>query len=207
MRKLAALTAVTASLVGVQTFGIPIIQEGFETPGGLTGPGFYHWVGATDISGWTLFDDNDGERSYLVHEQRYQNIGLEFFDSQALILNEGSGIQTTVPLIAGEAYSFSVWGHGDWYLPLQITIGSLVTGIKFEHYSKGGLQERTFTFVAQETDEDAIFRIFNPDFGVNKDYRQRAIDNVSFSKVPDGGTSAGLLGLGLLSLALFRRRS
>jgi hypothetical protein len=198
--------AMAAVISVTQVLSIPIVQEGFESPGTLSGPGYFQFVSGNDISGWTILDDNEGERPYIMDEARYASLGIDFFGKQALQLNEGSGIQTTVPLVAGETYTFSIWGYGDWYMPLQVSIGSLVQGINFQHYSLGGLQERTFTFVAEETDANAIFRILNPDFGVKKDFRQRTIDNVSFSRVPDGGTTAALLGLGIISLGLLRKR-
>jgi hypothetical protein len=200
-------TALVAALFSaIPIFGVPVLQEGFEAP--ITS-GYSRLVSGSDIPGWTVLHDNDGERAFLLNEKKFESLGVDvqFFGNQALVLNEGTGIETSVPLIAGETYAFSVFGYGNLSIPLQVTIGSLVTQINFLGFSQGGLQERTFTFVATESTDTALLQIFNPDFGLNKDYRQRTIDNVSLVRVPDGGATAALLGLGILSVTLFRRRA
>lgn len=186
---------------------VTILDEGFESPGGALGPSYAQFVEGSVIPGWTVQNNSFGEKSYLIDEARFagKTPTLEFRDSQALILNEGTSISTTVALKAGNKYSFTIWGYqgsGSFDKDLEIEIGSTVNTLAFDFWKDaGGVQTRSFTFVAQNG--DSTLRITNPE--TLTDYRQRVIDHLTVTQVPDGGASAALLGIGVLGLAIFRR--
>ncbi|HEX7860763.1 MAG TPA: VPDSG-CTERM sorting domain-containing protein [Verrucomicrobiae bacterium] len=196
---LAAAAAIPAS-----SFGITVLTENFETPGNFIGPGWYRYVQGNDIPGWTVLHDGDGERAYLMDDKRYVGTSIDFFDKQALMLNEGSGIQRTISLVAGETYQVSLWGYtnGKGAYGVEVSLGGVLETLFFDHFNTG-LTERTFTFTAAQTG-DTLLKIWNPD-DPTADYKCRAIDNLSIVSVPDGGASLMLFGLGLGSLFCVRR--
>ena len=206
MKKLTVSLAAFATTI-LPAFGLTILEDSFEAPILPTSITYYKYLSAGDLPGWTVINDGRGEQPFLINEVLYAGrTGYpDFFGSQALTLNEGSGIQKTISLLAGQTYSFSIWGYGNSELPLEIQIGLHTEFLNFEHWREGGLKERTFSFTASENDEDAILRIYNPIVGA--DYHERVLDNITIStvSVPDGGSTAILLGLGVMGLYAARR--
>ena len=87
-----------------------LVNGGFELPG-------FVFTGTTDnyrdlfngdsttLAGWTVSDDGIGFVPYVFHSTRYP----VHSGSYAVTLNQGSGIGTTVPLVAGQAYRLTTW--------------------------------------------------------------------------------------------------
>lgn len=199
----AAFAAVTASAV-------PVYQSGFETPG----VGWTSYVnGSAAVTGWNVVNDADGEKTFLANKNRYNGVldnngnAINLFENQGLLMNEGTDITTTVPLVAGQKYTFSIWGYRNAKATkgLEIEIGSVAQLLTFDTWQEGWLKERTFTFIAGES--DPTLKITNPNFDT-AGYYQHMIDNITITAaVPDGGASAIMLGMGVLGLAMFRRRN
>ena len=199
---LAAIAA--AAVIPASSFGITVLTDSFEVPG----TGWYGYVDNTTkkLPGWTVLDDGDGEKAFLNDEIRYKG-AIDFDGRQGLILNEGTGIERTISLVAGQTYQFSMWGfsNGKGQYGVDVTIGNFTQTLNFLIYSAvaGGLSEQVFNFTATETG-DVLLRILNPD-DPTADYKTRAIDNINITSVPDGGASLMLFGLGLGSLFCARR--
>jgi hypothetical protein len=197
---LAAAAAIPAS-----SFGITVLTESFEVPG----TGWYGYVDNTTrkLPGWEVLDDNDGEKAYLSDEIRHGG-SINFHERQALVLNEGTGLQRTISLVAGQTYQFSMWGYsnGKGEFGVDVTIGNFTQTLNFLVFTAvvGGLNEQVFNFTAAETG-DVMLKIWNPD-DPTADYKCRTIDNLTITSVPDGGASLMLFGIGLTGLMLARKK-
>jgi hypothetical protein len=201
--------------MGVSTQAITILDEGVEAPDII--PKHFLMCSDNTIPGWHVSDNNIGERTFIVDEERFTSIApqIQFEGSQALVMNEGTSISTKVSLVAGQTYHFSIWGYQGPQVfenALQVAIGTFNTSLTFDSWKISGVHERTFDFVANESGEVDLI-ITNPETGT--DYRQRAIDLITITtdettgplaSVPDGGATAILLGLGCLGLFAMRRK-
>lgn len=101
---------------------------GMEAPGFATAPGYrYLDHGDTRIETWRVIDDGVGERPYW---NRISHRPDRVYEGEfSLVLNQGSGLWTTVPVVGGTAYelSFSLMAVFDSLLslsPFEVTVGA-----------------------------------------------------------------------------------
>ncbi|MCQ8116149.1 dockerin type I domain-containing protein [Methylomonas rosea] len=162
-------SAMAANLLG---------NGGFESPGTVTTYKFLSNNDTTSVTGWTAIDDAVGERPYLMYKNRAGgNYTKRVFDGlYAVAINQGSGIKTTFPVMAGVTYTLSFQarkGTTAGYTPLEVSVAGFNTSFASV---TGSFQLLTYTFTASATNPVAELRFFNS--APTPDYKTYDIDAV-----------------------------
>jgi hypothetical protein len=152
-----------------------------------------------NLSGWTTANENAdgvspiGFDGYAPHSGNYflafGNVGSDFDLSQTI---------TDTP---GATYVLSYWLSGNGSLPSDFSANW--DGTQLSHLNPVPEQGYTeFTFDVTGTGSDTLL------FGLRDDPSYGALDDISLfpAGVPDGGTTASLLSLGLVGLGALRRK-
>lgn len=159
---------------------------------------------STTLTGWTVIDDGIGFASYVFHSTRYPVHG----GSYAVTLNQGSGLSTTVSLVAGQGYRLTAWMQNAALnyepAPLQVSIGGLDASWSIP-FDDSPYRLMSFDFTAATSDAAAILRLFNGSSA--GDFKAYTLDDISLAAVPEPGSGALVLaGLGVLGWMSRRRR-
>jgi len=193
-----------------------IVNGGFES-NALAPSENYRYLDngdSTSITGWTVQNDGDGERPYLM---RYGGGGsVEPYPvpsgTFAMDLNIGSGVSTTFAVTAGTTYTVSFLAQSyQADADLRVTLAGeqrLVT--VHQNYSAADpytFELLTTTFTPSVSSSNAVLQFFNPSTGA--DYKGYYLDDVTVtSAVPEPAMSALLASsLALVLATSLRRRS
>ena len=160
---------------------------------------------STTLPGWTAIDDFIGEPSYVFSEELYPD--FIHSGSQAVFLNQGSGLSSLFSTTANTTYELSFFATPSVsgqpigsVSPLQIAVAGFTT--TFASSVADVYEHVTFQFTASTTTADAVLSFYNP--SASGDYKHYAIDTVSVTVVPEPSTICLLL-VSFVGLT-FRRR-
>lgn len=206
---LVATFAASLAAAGSLARAEAVSNGGFELPGFTitSSSDNYRYLlngDSSTLAGWTVTDDGIGEAPYVFHSSRYAVQAGEY----ALALNQGSGVATTVSLVAGQGYQLSAWLEGNAAglnyapAPLDVSVGGVQTTWSVP-YDGAPYRLVTFSFTASTTDPTAVLSLFNP--SSVGDFKGYGLDSVSITAVPEPG-SAALLLAGIAALGFVARR-
>ncbi len=192
----AAVAALLASVGSHQA--TTILQDGFETPD-ISAPTYKYYGHGDTFSVWTVIDDGIGERPYLHANPPYFVVE----GTQAMELNQGSGVRTTFNAVAGETYTLSfLLRHSSNIQPLPLEVSAAGQSTTFFYNVDNIYELKTFTFTPTLNDPAAELRLYNP--SPVGDYATWSIDAVKLT-VPEAGSTGLLLSLAGSSLLVFIR--
>ncbi len=204
---LVATFAASLAAAGSPARAEAVSNGGFELPGFTitSSSDNYRYLlngDSSTLAGWTVTDDGIGEAPYVFHSSRYAVQAGAY----ALALNQGSGVATTVSLVAGQGYQLSAWLEGNVAglnsapAPLDVSVGGVQTtwSVPYE-----GAPYRRVTFSFTATDSAAVLSLFNP--SSVGDFKGYGLDSVSITAVPEPG-SAALLLAGIAALGFVAKR-
>lgn len=163
-----------------------ILQDGFETPD-ISMPAYKYYGHGDTFSIWTVIDDGIGERPYLHANPPYFVVE----GTQAMELNQGSGVRTTFNAVAGETYTLSfLLRHSSNVQPSPLEVSAAGQSTTFFYNVDKTYELKTFTFTPTLNDPAAELRLYNP--SPVGDYATWSIDAVRLS-VPDAASTKWLL--------------
>lgn len=161
----------TSPSIGVEKQTI-LANGSFELPG-FDGMPYFRYLGNGDTNsllGWTVINDGAGEPPYLHKAPGYGTID----QSYSLMLNQGSGLQTALPVTSGVTYelSFFAFVSGNQPVsPLSVSFAGFSTIV----LNPQGLQ--TIRFTSATNTGSALLQFFNN--SPAGDYRTYQLDLIS----------------------------